>query len=160
MIDLSIGFSRGMRVLIQTIFTIVLAFTFTAFAKRTAPPFVEPLQIGDLEFRVKNSASTIGQVECWQVSSNVLIKTIQVYRVVEFPWDPPDAKWICITNLSHNGDTIFVRDEKGRLHKIDLELVEKTRLPIFVYLGSIIMLGVSGYIFLRRYKKATRTVSN
>jgi hypothetical protein len=92
--------NRFMRILVQAIFTVILAFTFTLNAKRTAPPLVEPLRIGDLEYRVKNSASTIGQVECWQVSSNVLIRTIQVYRVIVFPWDPPVAKWVCITNLS------------------------------------------------------------
>lgn len=109
--------SRTLRYMLLPI-SLLLAASLTLHAKRTEPPIVSPIRIGNLEYRATNSLDRIGKVECWNLVSDTHMETIQAYRVLVLPWDPPDAKWICITKLTANGDEILVHDELGRVHQV------------------------------------------
>ena len=92
----------------------------SASAKRAAPKPVAPVLYRGATYSAPNSGGTSNFV----VASDSTGKDLFRIKVFDMPIDPKheeDAQWVFITHLGLSGDSLVVKDEKGRCYVINLD---------------------------------------
>jgi hypothetical protein len=90
-----------------------------AAAKRGAPDTVPPVLFKGVTYSAPNKNGMINYVLASDLSGKELFRI----KVFDMPIDPKleeDAQWIFITHLELSGDSLLVKDEKGRCFAINL----------------------------------------
>lgn len=84
----------------------------SAKAKIIAPEKVLPLQNAGMEYRAPNNPPG-GEIEIWDLKTNELVKTVQVYEVKIKAGLETDVQWQFITKLSLSPNKEYLKVEKA-----------------------------------------------
>lgn len=90
-----------------------------ALAKRAAPKPVAPVAYKGTTYTAPNQDGTKAYVVASDSKGKELFRT----KIFDVPIDQKleeDIQWVFITDLKSDGDSLLVRDEKGRCFAIDL----------------------------------------
>jgi len=99
---------------------VVLLSVDSASAKRAAPKPVPPVVYKGITYSAPNNFGMINYV----LASDSAGKELFRIKVFEMPIDPKleeDVQWVFITDLVLKGDSLQVKDEKGRCYVINLD---------------------------------------
>jgi outer membrane protein assembly factor BamB len=107
--------------IVIALITMVLIWPVSAFAKRGAPKPVSPVVWEGVEYRAPLDAEHMGHVQAIDINSGRKLWETKVYRVWIMPLLETDVQWIFITNLQVHGRQLLVRNEAGKVYKLDLK---------------------------------------
>ena len=107
--------------IVIALITMVLIWPVSAFAKRDAPKPVSPVVWEGVEYRAQLDAEHMGHVQAIDINSGRKLWETKVYHVWIMPLLETDVQWIFITNLQVHGRQLLVRNEAGKVYKLDLK---------------------------------------
>lgn len=126
-------------------------------SKRLAPVPVDPIRVGEFEYRVPNDPDKIGVVERWSTKSNKWVNDIRVFRSWKKPWGERDAHWIFITNINWSADQLVVKDELGRVFYVKpSETRGRAWLSVLLSIVGVVAAAVIGQQILRQSSQRRR----
>jgi outer membrane protein assembly factor BamB len=100
---------------------VVLIWPVSAFAKRGAPKPVSPVVWEGVEYRAPLNVEQMGHVQAVDIISGQKLWETKVYHVWINPLLETDVQWIFITNLQVQDRKLLVRNEAGKIYKLDLK---------------------------------------
>src|SRR5207247_1983601 len=92
-----------------------------AFAKRSAPPRVEPAIHGSIRYVAPNDDRRRAYIEAWEVRTNKKLWELTVFTNRIEPRLEEDVQWVFINKLNVRDGTLFVTSECGNTYQIDLK---------------------------------------
>jgi hypothetical protein len=108
------------RVCSAVLLAVLFACVDSASAKRAAPKPVSPVVYKGITYSAPNQSGSTSYV----IASNATGKEQFRIKVFDTPIDPKmeeDVQWVFITELKLSGDSLLVKDEKGRCYLINLD---------------------------------------
>jgi hypothetical protein len=91
-----------------------------AFAKRAAPVPVPPIVYNGITYSAPNRDGRAAYVVATDSSSGQQLFRVKIFDVAIDPKLEEDVQWIFINGLKLSGNSLFVKDERGRCFSIDL----------------------------------------
>jgi hypothetical protein len=91
-----------------------------AAAKRAAPKSVPPVTHDGITYSVPNDNGRLGYLVASDAKSGKRLSDIKVFETNIDPQLEEDVQWIFITELSVEGNSLLVKDEKDRCYRVDL----------------------------------------
>jgi hypothetical protein len=92
-----------------------------AFAKRIAPPMVEPVTYEGVRYVAPNDDGRRAYIEAWDVQANKKLWDLTVFTNRIDPKLEEDVQWVFIKALSAEDGMLLVTSERGRRYQIDLK---------------------------------------
>ena len=104
-----------------TLFVLALAFSSpdSVFAKRLAPPTVEPVVIGGMRFTVENQPKSMGIIQASNAKTHQALWTVRLYEVSYVPGLEKDVQDVFIKSMRSEKGKLRAVDEKGREYEVD-----------------------------------------
>src|SRR5213595_4355585 len=92
-----------------------------AFAKRSAPPRVEPAIHDSIRYVAPNDDGRRAYIEAWDVQTNKKLWELTVFANHIEPRLEEDVQWVFIHKLNVRDGTLLVTSERGNTYQIDLK---------------------------------------
>ncbi len=96
-------------------------------AKRLPPPKVAPVTLKGVTFRAPNEDPLKAIVTADQADSGRRLWEVTVFETGTDAQLEQDVQWVFITRLRVKGEVLEVRDELGRIFRVDLRSRKVTR---------------------------------
>jgi hypothetical protein len=91
-----------------------------AWAKRIAPPKVEPVTHEGIRYIVPNDNGRREYIQAFDIETGKLLKEITVKSNFIWFWIEEDVQWFYVKTMEIQGDHLIVTDEKDRVFKVKL----------------------------------------
>jgi hypothetical protein len=98
------------------------------FGKRATPSPVSPVSYKGIKYSAPNDDGRMGYVRACDSSGKCLFR-ISVFETTINPELEEDVQWVFIADLKLIGNSLLVKDERGRCYSINLDskVVKKKR---------------------------------
>jgi len=111
-----------MRVFASLIVALSVLSASVAFAKRSAPEIIKPIQSGEIEFRAPHSQA--GFIEAWNLKRDELIWRRQIYVVKYTAGLERDVQDVFIQSVELKDNTLLVKNERKSEYQLNLDSLE------------------------------------
>jgi len=91
------------------------------FAKRSAPPRVEPAIHDSIRYVAPNDDGRRAYIEAWDAQTNKKLWELTVFTNRIEPRLEEDVQWVFINKLNVRDGTLLVTSERGNTYQIDLK---------------------------------------
>lgn len=133
---------------------VCLIYPAQVFASRAfAPVKITPIIYKDIKIVAENnSPENMGIVQAFDINTNKLIWSKQVYKVRMKPNVEADTQWVFIKDMKIEGDKLVIINEKQKTYTLDPltgNSLDKSTTVSIIYITILIVLILLMYIVFR-----------
>jgi hypothetical protein len=99
----------------------VLLLPSLSFAKRVAPPKVEPVVHQGVRYIVPNNDGRRAYIEAWDIQTDKKLWDLTIFTNRIDPMLEEDVQWVFIKALKALDGTLIVTSERGKTYRVDLK---------------------------------------
>jgi hypothetical protein len=131
---------------------IMLSVATPAFADRSPPPTVQPLEYNGVRYSAPNSSGRVAWLEARRIDDNTLLWRTEVFRNRINPSMEEDVQYVFIETLQLVDGKIAVTDEKGKTYFVDCQWGVVESSPelwlaiVFLLVLVIIVVGICVFV--------------
>lgn len=120
-----LGLTRRLAAVLILVF---IALPFSASAKRTPAPKIEPIVYKGVRYVVPNDKGTVGYVEARDPATGKKFWRKTIFRKCLIPLLEHDVQWVFIKRMWRDDNRLILIDERNRNYALDLKTRKVQRL--------------------------------